>query len=1190
MTGKNLFVKISNDRADRFCTITKIIRDEDGKYVLKEPENPQARAHVLNIERNGKTLTELYRDTRIRFASAKLQDTGVRVDWVSGRSFAEYLDELLEQGETEACVQAMSEYFSQMFSLETHEYCELPDNEIHFGTDWPDGQIPAVNGIDIDMLFQNVIYSEREHIWTDYDYEWVLKCDVPVKFLIYRCLNYYLTTEERNCLLGQDLYSRFYISEEEQIIYGKMEAGLQSYIAGDMLPLWKIYERIGGSVIHVLPIVDRRLQNQIAEVFFDKGQGFSVQESKKIKTCGTVPGILRTVLEYPAGAKAIRFDPAQSACIVCMRYLRDAEGRSVSFQTNGVERNSEEYLFLHNDPQIYVSLDDSVGCLELEYDLTIIDAECVYAQNEMGKYQQDMVRKMLECDHLHNQLDVQMSRNEELANQNEELANQNENLENQNQNLRTDLSETQQLFLSLAESNSWRLTEPFRKAGQAVRRQKVRMRNYLNRRLRERYLKMDGEDFYQNWIEELEKQDYDETELVYQPKISILVPVYNVLDKHLIACIESVLHQSYSNWELCMADDCSTWDNVRKTLHKFANNEKVKIVYRSENGHISRATNSALEVATGDYIAFLDCDDVLAPNALYEVAKLLNEKPELDFIYSDEDKIDDDGRKRFMPYFKSDWAPDTLMGFMYTCHLGVYRRQLAVEIGGLRPGFEGAQDFDFTLRFTEKTDRIAHISKVLYHWRVRKESTAATPEAKPYILEAARKSQEEAMMRRGWTGEVELVKDSWQFRVNYFCDPWPKVSVVIPSKDNYDILKSCLDSFHTITDYPDYEIILVDNGSSVENRKKYQRIAEKYQINYIYQKEQFNFSHMCNLGSRAAEGEYLLFLNDDIEIIDEKWLKRMVGQASRDHTGAVGAKLLYPDRDSIQHVGVLNLECGPSHALTGYSDKQIYYFGRNRMDYNYLAVTAACLLVKKSKFEEISGFNEDLAVAYNDVELCFHLAVRGYYNVVRNDAVLLHHESISRGLDSQDQKKMERLSREREKLYELYPQFFGYDPFYNRNLVQNNVDFSCNIRQKTALINRKVGILKPSGINEQEFTVCLDEVLYKDQLCIKGWFYWNNSYWTNVCRMYVALRQQSGQTVCFDVNRMIRSDVAKAGHNTAYNSGFECRISYVELDPQEEYQIGIMVETPRLKRRRICWTSVKTERCLQNERDSDQSR
>lgn len=559
-----------------------------------------------------------------------------------------------------------------------------------------------------------------------------------------------------------------------------------------------------------------------------------------------------------------------------------------------------------------------------------------------------------------------------------------------------------------------------------------------------------GKPKYEPWIAELEsKEVYDEV-FSYNPKISIVVPVYNVLDRHLIPCIESVKNQIYTNWELCLADDCSTWENVGATLHRYESDERIKVVYREKNGHISKATNSALEVATGEYVAFLDCDDILRPNALYEVVKLLNEQPDLDFIYSDEDKINDNGKKRHMPHFKPDWSPDTLMSHMYTCHLGVYRRNIALEIGGLRAGYEGAQDYDFVLRFTEKTDRIAHISKVLYHWREREESTAVSPEAKPYVIEAGRRATQDALERRGWEADLEYVPVMAQYRPVYKTVGNPLVSIIIPSKDNVQILQRCLSSLTKLTEYKHYEIILVDNGSTEENRTQYQKLAETYSAQYVYEKMEFNFSRMCNMGAARAQGEYLLFLNDDIEIFQPDWLSRMVGHAILPHIGAVGAKLYYPGGDKIQHLGVVNILNGPIHPLAGENDYKVFYFGRNLIEYNYLAVTAACLMIKRDKFDEIGGFDENLAVAYNDVDLCFTLVENGYYNVVRNDVKLYHHESISRGNDLMSEEKFNRLMNEQHKLYLKHPQFNKKDPFYNRNLTQRAADFSYNYSNEFA--------------------------------------------------------------------------------------------------------------------------------------------
>lgn len=547
---------------------------------------------------------------------------------------------------------------------------------------------------------------------------------------------------------------------------------------------------------------------------------------------------------------------------------------------------------------------------------------------------------------------------------------------------------------------------------------------------------------YRLWIAQNETDVMQAGKLEYNPLISIVVPVYDVEDALLEACIESVLQQSYTNYELCLVDDKSQMESVRVILRKYEENEKIKIVYREENGHISRATNSGIEVSTGDFIGLLDCDDLLAPNALYEVVRLLNQNPEYDYIYSDEDKITEDGKKRKDPFFKPDWSPDTIMSLMYTCHFSVFRKTLLEELEGMRPGLEGSQDYDLVLRVMEKTDKIGHIPKILYHWRERKESTAYDIESKSYILEATAKAKEDALVRRNLMGHLELVKSLAQYRIVYEPQENPLVSIIILSKDNCKMLQKCLESIQKYSDYKNYEIILVDNGSNEEQRKEYEQLSKEYRAEYVYRKMEFHFSKMCNLGAQRAKGSVFLFLNDDIEITQADWLYRLVGQAQLSHTGAVGVKLVYPDSNKIQHAGVLNLKTGPSHALYQMDDSTSYYFGRNVLDYNYCIVTGACLMIEKSKFLKAGGFDESFPIAYNDVELCFRLLEHGYYNVVRNDVKLIHHESISRGYDTEVPEKETRRRKEAERLYEMHPQFLGYDPCYNPNLVQTRGDFS----------------------------------------------------------------------------------------------------------------------------------------------------
>lgn len=544
---------------------------------------------------------------------------------------------------------------------------------------------------------------------------------------------------------------------------------------------------------------------------------------------------------------------------------------------------------------------------------------------------------------------------------------------------------------------------------------------------------------YYFWIRKNEKNlKIKSCDFTHQPVISILVPVYNVKAIYLEECIKSVFCQKYKNWELCLVDDASTWNDVKGVLEKYEKYNRIKVIYMDENGHISRATNKALDIASGEFCAMLDCDDTLSEYALYEVVKKINEDNSVDYIYSDEDKISQRG-KRHTPFFKPDWSPDTFMSMMYTCHLSVVRTSLLRDLGGWRVGFEGAQDYDLILRLMEKTNKILHLPKILYHWRETETSTSVSTATKPYAKEASIRALQESLERRGVCGKVE--KTPYYFKVQYKAVGNPLVSIIIPSKDNYKMLFQCINSIRTITNYENYEIICIDNGSCLDQKKKYEELCNKFGCKYIYEERSFNFSYMCNRGTEVAKGSYYLFINDDIQVLQTEWLNRLVGHAMQKHAGAIGAKLLYPDTRRIQHVGVINLTVGPSHAFAGCNDDFSYYFGRNKEIYNYIAVTGACLMINREKFNEIGGFDESFPVAYNDVDLCFQLIKRGYYNVVRNDVELYHYESYSRKSDLLNKKKMERLKNELYHLNEKHKEFVSYDPFYSINLSSYRTDF-----------------------------------------------------------------------------------------------------------------------------------------------------
>lgn len=566
--------------------------------------------------------------------------------------------------------------------------------------------------------------------------------------------------------------------------------------------------------------------------------------------------------------------------------------------------------------------------------------------------------------------------------------------------------------------------------------------------------KLRNQASYPNWLArnevlDIEAMTQEIATFHYQPKISIAMPVYNVEEKWLRLCIDSILNQVYTNWELCMADDASTDSNVKKILTEYQQlDERIRVVFREQNGHISEATNSALAIATGEFVALLDNDDELAINAFYEVVKVLNENPELDLIYSDEDKIDMDGN-RSDPAFKPDWSPDLLLGTNYISHLGVYRRSILEEIGGFLKGYEGSQDYDLVLRFTEKTtkERIKHIPKVLYYWRMLPTSTAVDQGSKGYAFEAGLRAVQDALVRRGINGHATHGAANGLYDVYYDIESEKLVSIIIPTKNGYKDVQRCVSSIIEKTTYQNYEIIMADNGST--DPKMHELYAEfEQQLPGRFFVESidipFNFSTINNRAAKKAHGEYLLFLNNDTEVITENWLTLMVSFAQQERIGCVGAKLLYPN-NTVQHAGViLGLGGVAGHGHYGYPHGDLGYFGRLAINVNYSAVTAACLLMKKADFDAVGGFEEAFTVAFNDVDLCLKVQALGRDNVWLHEAELYHFESQTRGYDDKGKKK-KRFEQEKVMMEEKWGPLIENDPFYNPNLTRDIPNFSLRI-------------------------------------------------------------------------------------------------------------------------------------------------
>ena len=540
---------------------------------------------------------------------------------------------------------------------------------------------------------------------------------------------------------------------------------------------------------------------------------------------------------------------------------------------------------------------------------------------------------------------------------------------------------------------------------------------------------------YNKWILKNEVEE-EYIELKYKPLISILIPVYNIGKIYLEECINSILNQTYQNFEICLVDDKSTNEETIKTLKEYENkDDRIKIKYRKENGHISRATNDALKMAKGEFVALMDNDDVIPKNALYEMAKVLNENKKIDMIYTDEDKINLDG-KRCDPNFKSDYAPDSLLSSNYICHFTLLRKTIMDEIGGERVGFEGAQDYDLFLRFTEKTtrDKIYHIPKILYHWRMVPGSTSMEIDNKSYALERGRKAVEEALERRNIKGKVFIAKDCPYYYIEYDVSSNPLVSIIIPTKDLAKITDTCIKSIYDKVTYKNYEIIVVNNRSekqeTFEMFEKYKKEHNNFRV--IDADMEFNYSKINNIAVKESKGEYILLLNNDIEVITPNFIELMLGYAMQDHIGAVGAKLIYPD-DTIQHGGVIvGLGGIAGHAFMNLDKDAVVWGGKLSVPNDYGAVTAACLMVSKKKYNEVDGLDENIKVAFNDIDFNLKLQSKGYYNVLVPMAKLYHYESKSRGMDNTTE-KYKRFVTEVNTMTKKWSNELKYDPFYNPN-------------------------------------------------------------------------------------------------------------------------------------------------------------
>lgn len=527
------------------------------------------------------------------------------------------------------------------------------------------------------------------------------------------------------------------------------------------------------------------------------------------------------------------------------------------------------------------------------------------------------------------------------------------------------------------------------------------------------------------------------------PLFSVVVPAYKTPVLFLEQMMDSLLAQTYVNWELCIVNASPDAEEMQKILVKYAaKDSRIRFRNLKENLGIAENTNVALKMAKGEFVGLLDHDDLLAPNALYEIASALEKHPVADVIYTDEDKVTIELDEHFQPHLKPDFSLDLLRSNNYICHFFMARSSVIEKIGGFRKEFDGAQDYDFIFRCVENAREIVHVPEILYHWRTHKESTADNPASKMYAFEAGKRAIEAHLERTGTKGEVSHTPDLGFYRVKYPVQGQPLISIIIPNKDEKETLKTCMDSIRK-TKYKNYEILVVENNSITEEIfQYYKELSGEPCVRLLRWKKEFNYAAINNFAVSHAKGEYLLFLNNDVKAITPDWLEELLSVCQRPEVGAAGAKLLYPD-NTIQHAGcVVGMGGIAGHMFVDMPAERTGYLHKASILQDMSAVTAACMMMKKEVFDKVGGFSEELAVAFNDVDLCLKVRREGYLIVYDPYAQLYHMESRTRGAED-SKEKVQRFQTEIEYMRCHWIDILkNGDPYYNKNLSLTKWNYS----------------------------------------------------------------------------------------------------------------------------------------------------
>ena len=1025
-TCQVLYAKFNSTRSPAFRVTTEICEDANGLFVRKRAGEDAAKAHLASIHKNGDTLEDYYRS--IRVIPSEFTGKELRFPFINGQTLAEQID--ISHFDKEQFIAQVNEKLESVLSIQEKyvvPFRQTAEFESVFGMVELQG-VQALNPANIDSVFTNFVENETGIYCIDY--EWTCHFPVPVAFIRYRIL-LYLYVNQAHSILKQiplnEMLGWFGFSDDECDLYWRMDDHFQQYVHGHA----RQYIYTNRYRKQDLPIdqLDQQIQARDSQLTVQA----SAIHHKDIHIGNLenlVGGLRKEVADKDNHIENLE------------KMTRDLQSQTINLQQQIIEL--QKLVF---DKETHINnLENLAG--DLKHDNAAKDAhiQTIEAQIEaLRKQVFDKETHIRNLENLIGQLQSQAAEKDGV--------------------IRNQQTRIQQLTLdyeTISNAFFWRVTKPARAVLDATKSLARKNENvylllrsikdtlkggfgYAREKRNAYFIEKNRIQATSNIVSEEELERQRSVKFDRSITFSILVPLYNTPIEFLTQMIRSVQNQTYGKWELCLADGSDAeHGEVRKYCADAARADKrIKYKKLRENKGISENTNECLRMSTGEYIVLFDHDDLLHPSALYENMKVICAEG-ADFIYSDENTFHVDPSDAYCPHFKPDYAPDTLRSYNYICHLTVFQRGLLEKAGGgFRKQFDGSQDYDMVLRLTEQAQHIAHIPKILYYWRGHEGSVASNISAKAYTVDAAKAALTEHLKRIGLKGKVLDSSVPSTYRIQYDIDGTPLISIVIPNMDHISDLKKCIDSITEKSTWHNWEIIIVENNSrNAETFEYYRSLEGRPEIRVVTWKGPFNFSGICNYGARAAKGDYILLLNNDIEVITPGWLEQMLMFAQRSDVGAVGAMLYYPD-ETIQHAGVIVGLGG----VAGHSHK---YFPRGHVGYSYRltlaqnlsAVTAACCLIPRRVWEQINGLDESFEVAFNDVDMCLRIRKAGYLIVWTPYAELYHYESKSRGQEDTPDKK-QRFQGEIDRMQERWHDvFMTGDPYYNPNLTLDREDFS----------------------------------------------------------------------------------------------------------------------------------------------------